>query len=97
MKKTFTLTGVMACLIVVALAPGVPDIAAAHPPKSSCFSTFRHCRQYCVNRYAPDEGDPIVWNPEANACLLDCDLDVARCIIERLGGRVVEDLVKKLD
>lgn len=86
MKRMIVLAGVLSCLFVVGSAPGLGDVAVAHPPKSSCFSTFLGCRQYCVNTYAPNEGDPIVWNQQTNACLLDCDVDVTRCVFEEIGG-----------
>jgi hypothetical protein len=87
MKRVLSLTGALSCLFVlVSVMPGPTDLAVAHPPKSSCFATFLSCRTYCVNTFAPNEGDPIVWNPRANACLLDCDVDVTRCVFEEIGG-----------
>lgn len=87
MKRMVALTGVLSCLfILVSVMPRPDDVAVAHAPKSSCFATFLSCRTYCVTTFAPNEGNPIVWDPRANACLLDCDVDVTRCVFEEIGG-----------
>ncbi|MDH4038919.1 MAG: hypothetical protein OEY32_14880 [Candidatus Krumholzibacteria bacterium] len=86
MKQVIALSGLLsAVFLLVSVAPN-PEVAIAHPPKSSCFATFLTCRIYCVNTFAPNEGEPIVWNQQANACLLDCDVDVTRCVFEEIGG-----------
>ena len=90
MKRVLAPAGALSFLLILGSAPGLGDVAIAHPPKSSCFSTFLACRQYCVNTYAPNEGDPFVFNQQANACLLDCDVDVARCVFEQIGGSILQ-------
>ena len=97
--KTIAACTFLFALLVMPISAGrhCVDAPRAALPNSSCMRTFSSCRTTCIVTFAPDEQDDIIINnPMANACLLDCDVDLAACIINVVSTPVVTTIINAL-